>query len=82
MLESERPVIIGEEAHTEILEEPDILADQCVMQCLDWVRLQDADPVIKRLKEIIEEFGGVAPNKAQLNSELNLVAHKWHRVAS
>ena len=55
------------------MEEPDILADQCAMQCPDWVRAQDADPVIKRMKVIIEEFGDVAPNKAQLNSELTEV---------
>ena len=34
---------------------------------------RDAEPFIKRLKEIMEEFGGVAPNKAQFNSELALV---------
>ena len=57
------------------------MADQRAMQCPDWVRAQDADPVIKRLKKIMEEFGGVAPNKAQLNSEpavvKNLCLH-WH----
>ena len=31
---------------------------------------QDADPVIKRMKELMREFGDIAPNKVQLNSEL------------
>ena len=70
MLENQRRVIIGEETQTEIMEKPDILADQRAMQCPDWVRAQDADSVIKRLKVIMEEFGRVAPNKAQFNSEL------------
>ena len=52
------------------MEESDILADQRMMQCPDWARGQDTDPVIKRLKVIMEEFGDVAPNIAQLNSEL------------
>ena len=29
----------------------------------------DADPVLKQLKELMREFGSVAPNSAQLNSE-------------
>ena len=37
VLESERRVIIGEEAQTELLKEPDILADQRAMQCPEWV---------------------------------------------
>ena len=36
VLENERQVIIREEAQTEVMEEPDILADQRAMQCPDW----------------------------------------------
>ena len=36
VLEKEQRVIIGEEARTEAMEEPDILADQRAMQCPDW----------------------------------------------
>ena len=40
------------------------------MQCPDCAHVQGADPVIKRLKVLMEEFEGIAPNKEQLNSEL------------
>ena len=50
----------------EAREEPDILDDQRPMQCLDWAHAQDADPVIKRLKVLMNE----CCNNAQLNSEL------------
>ena len=43
------------------------------MQCPDWEKAQDADPVIKHMKEFMVEFGDVAPNKVQLNSELAAV---------
>ena len=46
------------------------MADQRLMQCPNWVYTQDADPVIKPLKEIMEEFCGFALNKALLNPEL------------
>ena len=45
MLETERRVIIGDEARVKAMEVPDILADQRAMQCSDWARAQDADPV-------------------------------------
>jgi len=54
VLENEKRVIIGEEARTEVLEEPDILADQHAMQCPDWARAHDTDLVIKRMKEVME----------------------------
>ena len=40
------------------------------MQCSDWERAQDADPVIKRMKILMEEYGDVAPTKEQLLPEL------------
>ena len=83
MLRKERRVIIGDKANAEATEVPDVLADQCAMQCSDWVRAQDADPVVKQLKELKKEFGGVAPNNAQLISELavvkNLCQH-WNMI--
>ena len=39
------------------------------MHCFDREKSQDADPVIKRLKELMKEFEDVAPNKVQLRSE-------------
>ena len=63
-------MIIGDYANAEATEVPDVLADQRAMQCSDWVRAQDADPVVKRMRELMKEFGGVAPNNAQLISEL------------
>ena len=46
-----------------------LLADQSQMLCSDWEHAQDAEPVIKRMKELIEEFADVAPNDVQLGSE-------------
>ena len=46
------------------------MADQQSMQCSNWQRAQDADPVIKRMKILMEEYGDVAPTKEQLLPEL------------
>ena len=50
-----------------MLSEPtldDVLADrQKHMLCTDWEKTQDADPAIKRTRELMEEFGNEAPNK-------------------
>ena len=46
------------------------MADQQAMQCSDWEKSKNADPVIKQLKALMEEFGVIAPNKVQLRSEL------------
>ena len=29
------------------------------MQCFDWERAQDADPVMKRMKSLLEKYGDV-----------------------
>ena len=43
------------------MEEVDqLLADQQRMQCPDWERVQDADPVIKRMKSLMKEYCDVA----------------------
>jgi len=64
-------VILEEDKHLDNVEEVDQLsADQQAIQCSDWEKSQDADPVIKRLKGLMEEFGGVAPNRVQIRSEL------------
>ena len=70
VLETERRVIIRDEEQAEAKEVPDVLADQRAMQCSDWAHEQDADPVLKHLKALLKEFGSVAPNNAQLISEL------------
>ena len=51
------------------------MADQQRMQCSDWERAQDADPVIKRMKSLMKEYGDVAPTKKQLVPELAEVKH-------
>ena len=64
------------------IEEVDqLLADQQRMQCSDWERAQDADPVIKHMKSLLEEYGDVAPTKEQLIPELAEVKYlcqHWH----
>ena len=40
------------------------------MQCSDWERAQDADPVIKRMTSLLEKHSDVAPTKEQLTPEL------------
>ena len=45
-----------------------LLAEQCQMQCSNWERAQDAYPVIKCSKELMREFGDVAPNRVQLST--------------
>ena len=54
---------------------------QISTQCSAQIeRTQDADPVIKRLKVIMKEFGDVAPYKAQLNSvQVEVKSHCQHR---
>ena len=60
----------------ENVEEVDqLLADQHNMQCPDLECAQLADPVIRRMRELIKEFGQVAPNDVQLTSELAEVKH-------
>ena len=67
----QKQAIIEEDEHLDDVEEVDqLLADQQAMQCSDWEKFQDADPVIKQLKALMNELGGVAPNKVQLRSKL------------
>ena len=47
----------------------DLLAEQSQMQCSDLECPQDANPVIKRMKEMMKEFGDVSPNDIQLGSK-------------
>ena len=62
--------ILEDDLHQDDVEELDaLLAEQHQMQCSNWKRAQDADPVIKRTKELMREFVDVAPNKVQLRSE-------------
>ena len=64
-------MILEEDERLDEVEEVDrYLADQQSMQCSDWQRAQDADPVIKRMKILMEEYGDVAPTEEQLLSEL------------
>ena len=71
-----KQAILEDEQQLENVEEMDqLLADQHNMQCPNWERTQLADPVIRRMKELIEEFGDVAPNDVQLTSELAEVKH-------
>ena len=46
------------------------MADQQSMQCSERERAQDADPVIWRMKILMEEYGDVAPTSEQWLSEL------------
>ena len=59
----------------EVEEVDQLLAEQHKMQCPDWERAQIADPVIRHMRELMEEFSKVAPNEVQLRSELAGVKH-------
>ena len=59
-VELQKQVILDEDLHLVDVEE---------MQCTDWERAQDADPVIKRLTELMREFVDIAPKKVQLRSD-------------
>jgi len=63
-------VIIEEDEHLNNVEGDQLSADQQAIQCSDWEKSQDADPVINRLKVLMEEVGRVAPNTVQLRSKL------------
>ena len=72
-LRQKRLILEEDERLDEVEEVDQLLADQQSMQCSDWERAQDADPVIKRMKILMEEYGDVAPTKEQLLPE-------WRRL--
>ena len=47
------------------------------MQCSDWERAQDADPVIKRMKSLMEEYGDVEHLVPELAEVKHLCQH-WN----
>ena len=50
--EMQKQAILYEDLHLADVEELDaLLAEQQQMQCSDWERAQDADPVIKRTND-------------------------------
>ena len=64
-------MILEEDERLDEVEEVDqLLADQQSLQCSDWESAQDADPVIKCMKILMEEYGDVAPTKDQVLPEL------------
>ena len=69
-VELQKQAILDEDLHLDDVDELDyLLAEQQKMQCSNWEHAQDADPVIKRIKELMREFGEVAPNPVQLRSQ-------------
>ena len=67
----QKRLINEEDNELDQIEEVDqLLADQQRMQCSDWECAQDADPVIKPMKILMEEYGDVATTKDQLLPEL------------
>ena len=69
-LRQKRLILEEDERLDEVEEVDQLLADQQRMQCPDWERAQDADPVIKHMKSLMQEYGDVAPTKEQLLPEL------------